>query len=315
MPAKHDVIVIGTSAGGVDALQQLVSTLPADIPAAIFVVMHMAAWSKSLLPEILTKAGRLTAQHPVDGAETEYGRIYVAPADHHLVVERGHVHLTAGPKEQHHRPAINVTFRSAANAYGERVIGVLLSGEMDDGTAGLWEIERRGGLTVVQNPEEAAFPSMPLSALREVEVDHTVPLAEMGALLSRLARNANPGRVVVEHAGSSEVEPNPKLTDVTCPECRGTIWEVRRGKAKDFRCRVGHTYSARSMLAGHFAAREKALYAAMVALEESASLADRLADQFDPAFAERLRSEAQQSQVHAARIRQLLEERLRFDMD
>jgi two-component system chemotaxis response regulator CheB len=278
--------------------------------------MHVPPRAKSVLPAILGKAGRLPATHAVDGAPIERGQIYVAPPDHHLIIEPGHMHLGCGPKEQHHRPCINVTLRSAAAAYGRRAIGVILSGELDDGTAGLWEIERRGGITVVQNPEEAAFPSMPLSALREIEVDHTVSLAEMGPLLGRLAAGEQrPGEPPLETGEAGGVSMNGQLTDLTCPECRGTIWEVSRGRAKDYRCRVGHTYSAKNMLAGHFAAQEKALYAAVVALEEGASLAMRLADQFDTDTAERLQQESRQRQQEAERIRNLLNERRAVDID
>ncbi|MBV9268015.1 MAG: chemotaxis protein CheB [Acidobacteriaceae bacterium] len=315
MTPKHDVIVIGASAGGVEALQRLAHDLPSDLPASVFVVMHLPPRGKSFLPHILSRAGRLLASHPHDGDIIEPGRIYVAPPDHHLIVQRGHIQLTCGPKEQHHRPCINVTFRSAAACYGERVVGVILSGELDDGTAGLWDIEQKGGITVVQNPEEAAFPSMPLSALREIEVDHTVNLSEMGALLSRLARDGSGYSAIAQQTEDEGVEMDPQLTDLTCPDCRGTIWEVKRGNAKDYRCRVGHTFSAKTMLAEHFAAQEKALYAAVVALEEGASLAKRLADQFEPDFADRLRIESDQRDAQAAAIRKLLNERVTFEMD
>ncbi|HZU23062.1 MAG TPA: chemotaxis protein CheB, partial [Terriglobales bacterium] len=308
MSAKHDIIVVGASAGGIEPLQELVRGLPADLPAAVFVTLHMAPRNKSALPEILSRAGHLPAGHAQDGDPIEHGRIYIAPPDHHLTIERGHVHLTCGPKEQHHRPSINVTFRTAALAYGERVVGTVLSGELDDGTAGLWEIDRRGGITVVQNPEEAAFPSMPLSALREIEIDYTVGAAEIGPLLYRLATSAceRPPQSHVENRG---IQLEGQLTDLTCPDCRGTIWEVQRGNSKDYRCRVGHTYSAKTMLAEHFAAQEKALYAAIVALEEGASLANRLADQFDSEARERLRQEAGQRQTQAETLRRLLNER------
>src|SRR5215813_5531470 len=161
---KHDIIVIGTSAGGVEALQELVGQLPPNLPAAVFAVMHMYPRASSYLPEILSRSGPLPAVHPNDGDQIENTRIYVAPPDHHLVIERDHVHLGTGPKEQQQRPCVNVTFRSAALSYGERVAGVVLTGQMDDGTAGLWEIKRRGGIAIVQNPEQASFPSMPLSA-------------------------------------------------------------------------------------------------------------------------------------------------------
>jgi two-component system chemotaxis response regulator CheB len=303
--AKSDVIVIGASAGGVETLQQVVAKLPRALPAAVFVVLHMPARSRSFLPEILGRASPLPAAHPEDGAAIEHGRIYIAPPDHHLVIERDHIHLSCGPKEQHHRPCINVTMRSAAVAYASRAAGILLSGELDDGTAGLWEVQRRGGVTIVQNPEEAPFPSMPLSALREIEVDYTVGVGEMPELLNRLATEGEE-----EHrpatAGNEGDGVTGELTDLTCPECRGTIWEVRRGRAADYRCRVGHTYSAKSMLAEHYAAQEKTLYAAVVALEEGASLARRLAGQFDGEFAERLRQEVKDREAQAETIRRLL---------
>ena len=156
---------------------------------------------------------------------------------------------------------------------------------------------------------------MPLSALREIEVDHTVTAAEMGPLLGDLATGIKQGVSEMRHSESERSEEKAQLTDLTCPECRGTIWEVRRGQAKDYRCRVGHTYSAKNMLAGHFAAQEKALYAAVVALEEGASLATRLADQFDLSFAERLRTEAREREAQAEAIRQVLKERLSFQIE
>ena len=227
------------------------------------------------------------------------------------------MHLSLGPKEQHHRPCINVMFRSAALAYGERVTAVILTGELDDGTAGLWEVKRRNGIAVVQNPEEAAFPSMPLSALREVEADYTVSLSAMGMLLTRLAAEGRKGkRIEVE---SAKME--PQLTDLTCPDCRGTIWEVPRGNgngnsnSKEFRCRVGHTFSPKGMFSEHFASQEKALYSAIVTLEEGASLASRLADGFEPPLSERLRAEAHEREVQAETLRQILKTRSAFSLD
>jgi two-component system, chemotaxis family, protein-glutamate methylesterase/glutaminase len=309
--AKHDIVVIGASAGGVEALQELVKQLPADFPASVFVVLHIPARSRSYLPELLSRSGRLRAVHPADGEPIQPGRIYVAPPDHHLIVEKDHVHLSMGPKEQHHRPCINVLFRSAALAYGERVAGVVLTGELDDGTAGLWEVSRRGGVAVVQNPETAAFPSMPLSALREVEAEYVANLDEMGSLLTRLASNAK----VAEHAEFKETHMAPHLTDLTCPDCRGTIWEIQRERGSEFRCRVGHTFSPLNMLSGHFAVEEKALYQAIVALEEGASLANRLAERYGPPIQERLQREATDRLSQASRLRQLLGQHTAFVLD
>ncbi len=305
------MIAIGASAGAVETLQCLVHQLPANLPAAIFVVVHSHPRSRGFLPEILSRAGPLPATHAENGAPIEHGRIYVAPPDQHLIVERGHVHLSVGPKEQHLRPSINVTFRSAAMAYNERVTGVILTGQMDDGIAGLWEIKRRGGIAVVQNPEEALFPSMPLSALREMPADYTVGVAEMGALLTRLTtQDGDLGPIELERLDSE-----PRLTDLTCPDCRGTIWEIRHGKTREFRCRVGHTYSAASMLEQHFDAQERTLYATVVALEEGASLARRIAGDFDPETAARLREEAAEREREAKEIRRILSERRSVPID
>ena len=310
--AHRDTIVIGASAGGVEALQEVTRQLPPDLPAAVFVVIHLYPRSASALPEILSRSGPLSAVHPTNGTAIEHGRIYVAPPDHHLIIEPGHVHLDTGPKEQHQRPSINVTFRSAANAYGERVIGVLLTGQLDDGVAGLWHIKRHGGIAVVQNPEEAMFPSMPLSALREIETDYTLRLADMGPVFQRLV--TEDGRSAA-HASNPGSGLQPNLTDLTCPDCRGTIWEVPKGRFKEYRCRVGHTYSPKSMLAEHFAAQEKAIYAAIVALEEGASLATRLSEQVEPEMSERLRKEAREREAQAAQMREMLKQRMSFSLD
>jgi len=309
--ARHDIIVIGASAGGIEALQRLVSKLPGTLPAAVFVVVHLYPRVRSNLPAILARAGQLAAIHAEDNMPIQPGRIYIAPPDYHLVVERDHIHVSLGPKEQHQRPSVNVTFRSAALAYAERVVGVVLTGEMDDGTAGLWEIKRRGGVAVVQNPEEALFPSMPLSALREIEVDYTVNLAEIGPVLCRLA--TTDGDLTRSPLDISDME--KKLTDLTCPDCRGTIWEVSRGSGTEYRCRVGHSYSPKTMLAEHFSTQEKALYSALVALEEGTSLAKRLVDQFDPQFRERLREEALSLEEEAEVLRKLLGNRRSFTIE
>ncbi len=309
--AGQKIIVIGASAGGVEAVKVIVSQLPADLPAAVFVVIHLSSITPSYLPGILTYAGHLPAIHPPDSAAIEPGRVYVAPPDQHLVIERDHLRISPGPKEQRQRPAINVTFRSASLAYGEDVVGVLLTGELDDGVAGLWEIKRRGGIAVVQNPEDAMFPSMPLSALREIEVDYTVALKDIGPLLARLARgDGQQQRTKIESAATE-----PKLTDVTCPDCGGTIWESHCGSGSEFRCRVGHTFSARTMLAEHFATQERALYSAVVALKEGASLANRVARQFDADAAAELREEAREREAQAKDVLRILNEPRAFSLE
>lgn len=310
MPAR-DIIAIGASAGGVDAMQSLFRTLPADLPAALLVVMHVEPRARSYLPEILNATSRIPAAHAREAEPIEPGRAYIAPPDRHLVARSGHIHLSFGPKEQHQRPSINVTFRSAAQAYRDRVAGVILSGQLDDGTAGLWSIKQCGGVTLVQNPEEAAFPSMPLSALREIEVDYTLRLAEMGELLAGLAH----GRAATGASPAGREDIQPSLTDLTCPECRGTIWEVPRGSTVEYRCRVGHSYSPRAMLAEHFAAQERTMWAAIVAMEEGAALAERLEPHLGPELREKLRSEARQRKQQAAEMRRILSDRQSFSID
>src|SRR5215470_7907732 len=186
--ATRDVIVVGASAGGVEPLRKMAAELPSELPAAIFVVLHLPASQPSALPEVLDRSGPLPALTPEDGAPIEPGKIYVAPPDRHLMLEPGNVRIVHGPKENRHRPSVDVLFRSAARAYGPRVTGVILSGSLDDGTAGLIAIKVRGGVAVVQDPAEAFSDGMPRSAMRYLEVDHVIPANALGKLLSRLAR-------------------------------------------------------------------------------------------------------------------------------
>lgn len=186
--ATRDIIVVGASAGGVEALSQLARGLPEDLSISMFVVLHMPAGGVSALAHILDRAGPLSSSQARDGESIATGHIYVAPPDHHLLVRRGHVALVRGPRVNSHRPAVDPLFRSAARAYGPRVVGVVLSGALDDGTAGLLAVKMRGGVAVVQSPDDALFSGMPSSALDIVEVDHCVPVAEIPPLLSSLAR-------------------------------------------------------------------------------------------------------------------------------
>ena len=296
-----DIIVIGASAGGVEALQRVVSGLPRDLPASVFVVLHVPTWSVSRLPGILARSGPLPASHPPDGSPIQNGHIYVAPPDQHLLVSEGRVQLSAGPKENRHRPAVNALFRSAALSYGSRVIGVVLTGALDDGASGLWEIKQRGGMAIVQEPSDALFPDMPRNALENVPIDYTVPLQEMAPLLTALA-----GQPVAsqERKGATTMEPNhPGLT---CPECRGPITEFRNGPISEFRCRVDHCYSPETFLAAHADTRERALWAAVVALEEGAQIARDLASSHLVRVKRRLEQEADDNESAAIKIRELL---------
>jgi len=251
------IVVVGASVGGVEALVALVGVLPPDLPAAVFVALHSTD-RPSLLPTILSHAGPLPATAATDGAEMHAGHIYVAPAGHHLLLSRGHMHVVQGPRENGFRPAIDPLFRSAARASGPRVIAVVLSGLLDDGTAGLLTVKSHGGVAIVQDPEEALASSMPRSALTYVAVDYTARLAEMGPLIASLAWQRSVGGdimpdetpaiaygadgpldVVGEEAGT----PAP----FSCPECGGVLSEVRESTLLRFRCQTGHRYSPRAL--------------------------------------------------------------------
>lgn len=279
-------MVAGASTGGVEALQVLVGGLPEDLPAALFVVLHIPAEAPSALPRILDRAGPFSAGHFSDGAKIEHGKVYVAPPDHHLTLERGRIRHSHGPKENRLRPAVDALFASAARAYGPRVVGVVLTGSLDDGTAGLLAVKQRGGVAVVQDPEEAMYPGMPGSALRHVEVDHRLPLAKIPPLLARLAGERVEERgeeIVTENEGGFAANPE-KMESLgppsmfSCPECGGPLWEVGGGELDRFRCRVGHSYTAEHLINEQDGEIEDALYSALNTLHENALISERLAE-------------------------------------
>jgi two-component system, chemotaxis family, protein-glutamate methylesterase/glutaminase len=288
----HDIIVIGTSAGGVEALSQLVKALPRDLPAAVFIVLHVPPYSKSILATILDRVGPLPATTAKDHETIQPGRIYVARPDCHLLVKRGHVRLTRGPKENTTRPAIDPLFRTAARYYGRRVIGVVLTGTLDDGTAGLLAVKSRGGIAIVQDPADAFYSGMPQSALDNVAVDYCLPLAEIPAALVRLASEpVIEGEIDVSDDMEQEIdvaemeldelkkEHRPgKPSRYTCPECNGVLFELDEENLLRFRCRVGHAYSAETLLSEQSNGLEAALWAAMRSLEENISLTRRVAE-------------------------------------
>lgn len=290
----HDLIVIGASAGGVDALLPIVRGLPADLSATVCIVLHVPANTRSRLPEILTRAGKLPAVHARDGDRLERGHIYVAPPDLHLLVRRDHVRVVRGPRENRSRPAVDPLFRSAALAYGPRVVGIILSGALSDGVAGLLAIKRRGGIAVVQSPETALVPMMPESALAYVAVDYCLPAKEIAPLLVRLTADPTPedgafpvppemeqeARMPeIDQAEAENINPPGMLTGIICPECRGPLWETEDGTLVRYRCRQGHAFTGESVLDGQAEAVEQALWVALETLTESALVAHRLAEQ------------------------------------
>jgi two-component system, chemotaxis family, protein-glutamate methylesterase/glutaminase len=266
----RDIIVIGGSAGSLPVLKGTFHQLAASLTASIFVVIHLRPQSPSFLPQVLQKCTDLRVAHAIDGEKIETGCVYVAPPDRHLLIEQGHIHLSAGPKENRTRPAANPLFRSAAAAYGPRVIGVVLSGALDDGTAGLWDIKRRGGIAIVQAPEDAEHKEMPESAIANVHVDYMVPADQIGPLLISLtSQNSEQPAGRVEDVMSTR-------TGLTCPDCYGPIERFERAGLTEYKCRVGHTYGPESMLEAHEDREERALWSAIESLEEGADLADEL---------------------------------------
>ena len=305
----RDIIVVGSSAGGVEALTALVRRLPADLPASIFVVQHVPSEHKSMLPRILGSVGKIPVSHPADGEKFERKHIYVAPSDHHLLLEADHtMRVVRGPRENGYRPAADTLFRSAARTYGPRVIGAVLTGALDDGTAGLIAIKREGGLAVVQSPEEAYCADMPRSAIQNVDVDEVVTIAELARKLPKWARQAAPAR----HSG-----PRPVLQPLleqpapfTCPACGGVLNEIHEGKLTRFRCRVGHAYNPEALQHAQALDLESALWAALRALEEQSELARRLATRArtikQVKSAARYEERASAAAHQAARVRQAL---------
>ena len=283
----HDIVVIGASAGGVDVLRRIVRGFPEHWAAAAFVVVHFPPDADSFLPEILSRSGPLPAIHPQDGMKIAPGTIHVAPPDRHMILIDGHVRLSRGPRQNRHRPSVDTLFRSAAYSYGPRVIGVVLTGSLSDGAAGLRSIRSRGGVTVVQDPNEAEFPSMPRSALMSGDVDHCVRQQELAPLLVRLSAEAVPSELTASKELEMEIrhdqgDLSADLDSIgapsyfTCPECHGTLWEIQDGNAARYRCRVGHGYSTEGLIEHMDEVLEDSLWEAVRTLMESAHLKERV---------------------------------------
>ncbi|MBV9880077.1 MAG: chemotaxis protein CheB [Gemmatirosa sp.] len=284
------MIVLGASAGGVEALKTVVAGLPANFPAAVLIVLHMAPSSPSILPRLLQGRCALPVDFAADGEPLVAGRVYVASPDRHLVVERGRVRVTRAPRENHSRPAIDPLFRSAALAYGARAVGVILSGRLDDGTAGLWAVKDRGGVAIVQDPADALHADMPRNALQYTTADHVLRADAIAPLLVRLvtgpAEAAPPlpdrpppreleleVRIAMEDSALRQgVMTLGPVSPYTCPECHGVLVRVQEGGVPRFRCHTGHAYSIDSLLASLTETVEATLWNALRAVEESVML-------------------------------------------
>lgn len=326
MVAPRRVVVIGGSAGAIEVLMTLVSELPPDLPAAVCVVVHVPSGGVSRLPQILQRAGRLPAAHARDGEQIAPGRIYVAPPDRHLLVRHGHVELSRGPRENHSRPAIDPLFRTAARAYGRRTIGVILSGALYDGTAGLLALTARGGAAIVQDPEEATIPSMPANALAMVRGARVLPATKIANEIARLV--AEPVWLEEDRAVADQDEQiaqtinrdfseqaadgrDGELTVYTCPDCGGVMWQSDTGPEGWFRCHVGHAYAPEVLLIQKSEEIEGALWACVRLLREKATLTRQTAARSrsggNREMAQRIEEQAQLDEEHARIIRRLLE--------
>jgi two-component system chemotaxis response regulator CheB len=262
-------IVIGASAGGFEVLKVIAARLPRDLPVPVFIVMHVSPHHRSHLPEILSQVGSLPAVHPQDGEKIKNGMIYIAPPDHHLLIDDNHVAVKKGPKENGFRPSIDALFRAAAYSYGPGAIGVVLSGALHDGASGLWSIKRLGGIAIVQDPYEAVYASMPRSALEYVEADYKVRSTEIAPLLARLVQEplveevrmgtkkekGEEERIATEvqiAAGANVPQENilelGDLAPFACPECHGVLVRIKEGKNSRYRCHTGHGFSEDTLL-------------------------------------------------------------------
>lgn len=326
--ATRDTIVIGASAGGVQALSALVADLPPGFPAAVFIVLHLSANVPSLLPEILARECKLEVAHAINGEPIRRRRVYIAPPDQHLIIEDERVRLVHGPKENLHRPSIDALFRSAARWAGSRVIGVVLTGARDDGKVGMRAVQQRGGITIVQDPLEAPFPSMPMIVMRDIQVDYSLPLREIAPLLNTLSREMADeeerypvpdnleieSRIAEQQMESGEliasVERLGKISKLTCPDCHGALWEINDEDILRYRCHVGHAFTSEALNEGQSEMLEVALWSAVRALEEQMMLAQRIVERARKAKHERaaimFERRAREAEQHSGVLRQLL---------
>jgi two-component system, chemotaxis family, protein-glutamate methylesterase/glutaminase len=283
--------VVGASAGGVEALKELVSSLPGDLPASVFIVLHIPPQSTSQLPRILESRGQLPVTHARHDEPIERGHVYVAPPNHHLLLRAGErVTLSRGPRENRTRPAIDPLFRTAARNYGQRVISVILTGTLNDGVTGMLAVKEQGGVTIAQDPEEALYPEMPQTAIDTKMVDHILTIQDIAITLDRLVREpiqTNMKHSEEEGKAIQEVDQtlieqmsgqrNGKTATYSCPECGGVLWEHDIDDMVHFRCHVGHAYTADTLMAEQTEGVETALWSALRALREKAVLSRQIA--------------------------------------
>ena len=320
-PAR--VVVIGTSSGGNEALEALVASLPAEFSGGVVIVRHLAPEaSAAYLVRRLKKYTSLTCVEAKDGEPLQAGYIYLAPADRHTLVDENKLWVIRGARENRWRPAVDPLFRSAAVAHRNKAIGVILSGYLDDGTAGLLAIKRCGGICIVQDPDDATYPDMPRNALASVSADYKLPVNQIGKLLGelmvaevseaapdipkdifteeRIAKRSIMETEVVEQLGERSV--------LTCPDCGGVLWEVDEGGCTRLRCHTGHSYTLSSLLSGQSAELEETIWRAMRMFEERRNLLKKMASTMGKVVSQSMVERAKQDQVHIERLRSLLDD-------
>lgn len=318
---KHQIVVIGTSAGGLNALIGLIEQLPANFQAPLLIVQHISADATgNVLLDALNKNGKLNCQHAVQGDIAKAGNVYLAASDHHLMIEKnGRLLVTKGAQENRYRPAIDPLFRSAAVAFGNRVTGILLTGYLDDGTAGLIAIHRCGGTCVVQDPKDAEYPDMPLNALNQLKVDHCLPLSEMGSLLLKLltrkvkAQPSIPKDVEIETKIAERVLSDlPSVNSLgeqvpfNCPGCGGVLWRMNKGPLTRYRCHTGHAYTSLALLAEQTKKIEETMWTALRMFEERRNLLTTMAKEQKGSTAKLSLERAELSKIHIDRIKAIL---------
>lgn len=318
------IVLLGASAGGIEAIGSILDVLPARLDAAVFIVVHLNPSVPSLLAEILARRTKLRVITALDGEEIRAGTVYVAPPDRHLTVHEGRVRLGRGPRENGFRPAVDPLFRSAAMTIGEGVIGVILSGNLDDGTTGLLEVKQQGGIAIVQDPDDAVYSGMPASAIQEVpNVDYVLKATAIGERIVAIVDDSRVASITItrgiepdvaiggESPMTHEEREKGKPANLGCPDCGGTLWELRDGEMVRYRCRVGHAYSDEALLAAQTEALEGALWAALRALEETHEQAMRICNRMTrrghSVLADRFRKQADDAERRASIVRAALQ--------
>ncbi len=309
MAEPHDLVVIGASAGGVETLTHIIGDLPDELPATVCIVVHIAPTSPSALAHILARATSLPCRAARDGEPLILGDILVAPPDRHLEIEDGVAKLTVGPSENGHRPAVDTLFRTAAAARERRVIGVVLTGNQDDGTAGLELIRASGGATIVQDPDDAQYSGMPANALANVSVDAVVPAELIADTIAAMVRGEPLPGGVGDSAPADDPEEEGGVSAV-CPACGGVLTEQVEAGVTQWQCRVGHRYSPTSLADARAEDAEAALWTAVRALEDRAALLQRMAEKAEmreqSRSARSFQRRAETASEQAERVRQVL---------